>query len=280
MSKSSNARQRALGAELRRRREAAGINGLQLAQRVGWSPSTVSRIESGQYPITEMTVIVYLAHCGVSTTEAQKVLREHDSDQSYLVRRDILRTLILHETTASTVQMTAPLLVPGLLQTEDYTRAVMELHGLKTDAEVEAGVEVRRGRQALLRRRQPPIFTYYLYEAALRCPIGGNRVMNEQMLHLAFLSGRPHVSMRVVRFQSGGRAALAGQMMLMDFADHDPVLYLESPYAGLFAEHAGDIAHCRGQLVRLGDVALNEEQSRELLVQLASEYDQPDEGDS
>jgi hypothetical protein len=188
-----------------------------------------------------------------------------------------LRTLILHETTARTIRSAAPLLVPGLLQTEDYMRALSEVDEAFDAAEIESSISVRLARQELLRRHwpSPPDFSYFLYEAALRLPVGGNRVMNEQMLHLAFVAQRPHVTIRVVPFSVGGIAATTGQMTLMDFANHDPVLYLENRFAGIFVERAEVILKAGSILAQLGDLALDVAQSRELLVQLASDYDQP-----
>ncbi|MEC3974654.1 helix-turn-helix domain-containing protein [Amycolatopsis sp. H20-H5] len=274
--KPSDARRRDLGAELRRRREIAGLNGLELARKTGWAQSTISRLEWGQGAVSELLVMTYLAHCGVSARDAAEVLSlARETEDGYLVRRDVLRTLVLHETTTLSITAVAPLLVPGLLQTEDYARAVIGLAGIVEEAEVEPRVSVRMGRQELLRRWQPPEFTYFLYEAALRCVIGGIRVMNEQMLHLAFLAGRPQISLRIVPFEVGRIAASAGGMTLMDFADHGPVLYVESQFAGMFVERAEDIKLGRTILRDLGDVALDEGQSRELLVQLASDYDQP-----
>ena len=279
--KTSDARRRDMSAELRKWRENAGLAGKVLARKMGIDPSTLSRLESGQGAFSETTIMVYLAHCGAPADEAERVLRiAKETEDGYLVRREVLRTLILHETTARSIQVTAPLLVPGLLQTEGYARAVMDLYGITDKPGIESRVKVRITRQELLKRWQPPTLTFFLYEATLRCPIGGTRVMNEQMLHLAFVSGRPQASIRIVPFDVGGIAALAGQMMLMDFADHGPVLYLEGPFAGIFAERDDDIARCRELLRRLDDVALTERHSQELLVQLASEYDQPDEGAS
>src|SRR2546427_583762 len=126
--KPSDARRRELGAELRRRRELAGLNGLDLSRKVGWSQSTISRLEAGLSDVADVKVVTYLAHCGVSEPDALRVLKlARETEDGYLVRREILRTLVLHETTATRVRAAAPLLVPGLLQTAGYTRAMMRL---------------------------------------------------------------------------------------------------------------------------------------------------------
>ncbi|GAB3499563.1 DUF5753 domain-containing protein [Amycolatopsis cihanbeyliensis] len=275
-SKSSDARRRELGAELRRRRERAGLTGVDLARRLGWAQSTVSRFEAGTGSFTEVNVTTYLAHCGVGAPEAARVLRlARETEDGYLVRRQSLRTLILHETTAQRITATSPLLVPGLLQTEDYAQAVIRLPG-RSEAEIGSRVAIRMERQQVLRGWNPAKFTYFLYEAALRCPFGGNRVMNEQMLHLGFLADRPNITIRVVPFAAGQFAAIGGNVTLMEFTEHGPVAYLESPLADLFVENREALTKYRGYLNQLANDALGERQSRELLARFASEYDPPE----
>ncbi|WP_256451456.1 DUF5753 domain-containing protein [Amycolatopsis sp. CA-230715] len=190
----------------------------------------------------------------------------------------MLRTLILHETTARSIRSAAPLIVPGLLQTEGYARVMMGSADSVDQATVDSRVAVRMERQSLLKRWNPPAFVYFIYEAALRCPVGTNRVMNEQMLHLAFLADRPQVTLRVVPFADGAVAAAIGQFTLMDFADHGPVLYSENIFASLFVENPEDIQFAKGYLAELDAVALSAEESREFLVRCAGDYDRPDEG--
>jgi transcriptional regulator with XRE-family HTH domain len=276
--KNSDTRRRELGAELRRRRELAGFNGLELARKMGWSQSTVSRIESGQGMVSEVNVLTYLAHCGVPAPEVEDVLLlARETEEGYLVRRNVLRTLILQETTASAITATAPLLIPGLLQTEEYTRSMVYQDPGIAKPDAETRISVRMNRKSLFKRFRPPQFTYFLYEAALRCPMGGNQVMNEQMLHLAFLCGRPQLALRVVPFASGSYAACVGEFTLMEYAEHNPVTYLENHFVGLFAESPDDIAASRVSLKKLEQDALDERESRTFLAQLASDYDRPDQ---
>lgn len=277
--KPSDARRRELGAALRRWRDHAGLNGLELAKRTGYSQSTISRMESGHGTISEVAVMTYLAHCGADAPKAAEVLRlARETEDGYLVRRDVLRTIVLHETTASKIHDVAPLLIPGLLQTEAYARAVISRPRRYTEVEVDKRVAIRMDRQSLLDHWRPPRCSYFIYEAALRCPMGGDRVMNEQLLHLAFIANRPHIDIRIIPFASGGLVATTNHMSLMDFAEHGPVLYLEAQGAGLFVENAEDTERARSLLRQLADDALDEGQSREMLARLASEYDRPPEG--
>lgn len=248
---------------------------MDLARKLGWSQSAVSRIEAGLGGVNEVNVIMYLAHCGVSTPEAGEVLKlAKETEDGYLVRVDSLRTLILHENMARRIAVSAPLVVPGLLQTEGYARAMISLPGYD-EAAVKARLNLRMSRQRLLRSQRAPRFIYFIYEAALRCPFGGYQVMNEQMLHLAFLADQEHIAIRVVPFESGQIATITGALTLMDFADHGPLAYLETPTAGVFVEAPDGIARCRYNLGQLAKDALNERQSRGLLADLASRYDRP-----
>lgn len=274
--KTSDARRRELGAELRRRREAAELSAADIARKLGLSASAVSRIESGHGGVSEVNITAYLAHCGVTARGVAEVLKlAKETEDGYLLRVDSLRTLILHETTARQISVSAPSVVPGLLQTEGYARAMISLPG-HDHTEVDSRVALRMDRQRLLRGRRAPRFTYFLYEAVLHCPFGGNRVMNEQMLHLAFLADLQHITIRMVPFASGQFATIAGALTLMDFAEHGPVAYLENPTAGVYVENRKAIERYRFYLGQLAKDALNERQSRGLLADLASRYDQPE----
>lgn len=265
---------------LREWRVRAGLQGQELARRIGWSQSHISRLESGNANITEMTVVQFLAFCGATAQEVAEVLqRLKETEDGYLVRRNVLRTLVLHETRAARISGTAPLRIPGLFQTEDYARAIMRLPGDESEKTIDSMVAARMARQDLLTRRQRPELTFFIYEAALRSPIGGNQVMNEQMLHLAFLSDRPGLTIRVVPFSHGSFAAYAGHFWLMEFPDHGPMLYVENAFgANVIIEEAAEVRLSRRYLSKLAEAALTRGQSRELLAHLASEYDRPPEG--
>ncbi|TCP56190.1 helix-turn-helix protein [Tamaricihabitans halophyticus] len=275
----SDARRRELGAELRKYREAAGLLAVELAHRVGWSASHVSRLESGYATANEVTVATYLAYCSVPSKEVRKVLRTARSNEAgYLVRRNVLRTLVLHENLAHSITGTAPLLIPGLLQTREYARAVIELPGNRTEADVDERLATRMDRQELLTRLRGPRCAFYIYEAALRCKIGTDRVMNEQLLHLALLGAQRGITLRVVPFSAGGLAANSAEFTLMDFPEHAPVLHMENMVSGLFVENPEDVAVAHSVIGRLAEDALDEGQSREWFVRLANDYDRPPEG--
>jgi Domain of unknown function (DUF5753) len=191
---------------------------------------------------------------------------------------DELRTLIFHETTAAAIDSYELIVVPGLLQTEDYTRALLLENGMYAGDSIELRVRARMDRQSLLRGFEPPQCLFFLHENGLRVPIGGNQIMHEQLLQLVFLSSRPQCGIRVVPVSAGGRGLAQAPFRLMGFVQNDPVVYMEQDVASLFLDRKEHVNHYQRVLNRLDHVALDEGESRRLLADMASEFDRPEEG--
>lgn len=273
----STALSREIGAELRKAREAAGHMGYGLARNLGWSQSKVSRMESGMSPPSEVDAAMYLAYCKVDPKEINRLLDlTREANTGYRLRAhgealpDELRSLIVQETTADLITDFEVAQVPGLLQTEDYCRALLGALGLRA-RDIEPRVQARLDRQSLL-RRQKPLITFLIHEHALRAPVGGYRVMHEQCLHLLFEAQR----IRVVPAEIGAHPGMSGAFRIMEFFGHNPVVYVENRTVSLFLEKVADVATYRGTAHKLADVALDEGQSRTLIARLASEYDRPE----
>lgn len=281
----SSARSREVGAELRKRRKSAGLTGTELARRLGWSLSKVSRIESGLIGVSEVDAAIYLVACGVLQDQLEELLalvRQNDT-RTWLQERgtrlpDELRTLVYHEATAATIAIYEPMLVPGLLQTEAYARAVFEFADLVPADRRAMAVQARMERQAVLRRHDPPDCVFYLYESGLRSKFGDRKIMHDQMLQLVFLTSRPQHTIRVVLAESGPLVACCGAFGLMGFDTHGPVAFVEGVTTGLFMEKPEHISAFTAILDRLDRVALDEEQSRQWLARLASSFGLPEEG--
>jgi transcriptional regulator with XRE-family HTH domain len=281
----STARGRELGAELRRRRKAAGWQVGEVAHKAGWSLAKVSRLENGTRGQSEVDVAIYLTLLGVHREELNELLDlAREPDDGYQVRQhgerlpDELRTLVFHETNADSIHSYEPLIIPGLLQTERYARAAFRWAGLVPVDGIESRVRARMDRQGVLRRRDPPVVCFFIHENALRSSVGGPRVMNEQLLQLVFLTSLPHCLIRVVPADAGPQGGLGGQFRVMRYAAHGPVVYLENQTTSLFLEGHADVDTYRRILARLAEIALDEGQSREFLAHLANEQDRPEEG--
>ena len=247
---------------------------VDVARRTGWSPTKVCRLETGLGAYSEVAVATYLAHCGVPANEVAEIFHAFDSrGEGYLARRDIMRNLVLHETTASRILVNAPSLVPGLLQTEDYARAVASIGNDLPPDEVERRVKVRMDRQGLLRQWNRPEMRYLISESVLRTPLGSRQLMHEQLLHLVFAADRPSVEIHVVRQDACGTAAVIGYFTLMDFPDHASVLFVEGGLGSMLIEDPSALAEARLAEQMILDDALDVRESREFLARVASEYD-------
>ncbi|MDV6014405.1 helix-turn-helix transcriptional regulator [Haloechinothrix sp. LS1_15] len=281
----STARARELGTELRRAREATGLSGVEMARKLGWSHSKVSRMESGQRPGSEVDNAIYLSSCGVPRAELERLLKlARQADDGYWVRPhghglpDELRSLVVQETTAAAITSFELARINGLLQTEEYAQEIVRNSAAVPADGVELRVQARMARQALLRRCRPPVLLFYVHEHALRLPVGGAAVMHEQLLQLVFVTSLPHCSVRVVPNSAGAHPGLAGPFRLMEYTDHPPVVYVENEVSSLFLEQPADIATYRRILAHLAELALDEGQSRQRLAELASEYDRAEDG--
>lgn len=276
----STAGYRELGAELRRIREAAGLTGAELADKLDWTPTRISRIELGYNRLDEIDLILYMAFCGVygpDAFEQRALCREAEAKPGFWLRRheehlpDSTRSLLYHESTASASISYEPEFVPGLLQTEAYIRALTT--ELWPDWDADLAVRIRQERQRILRREQPARFTFFVHEDALRLMVGNHATMHEQVLALLILDGLPHIAIRVVPASAGAQAKIGGSFRLFEYTGHQPLVYLDGPKTGLFLEDQEYVDDYRALLPTVANIALNEGQSREWLAALASKYD-------
>lgn len=280
-----SAHRRELGAELRRRREAVGISGLELAHQLGWSGSKISRLETGSRGRTEVDVIVYLAACNVPYDELNEILElAREPEDGYRIKPhadrlpDELRTLIFYESTAIELASFESVFVPGLTQTPEYARALFDETGVIPDDQMEMQVRARMARQELVKRLNPPLFTFYIHEHALRIMIGDPQIMHVQLLHLVFLTSRPQCLIRVIPASSRGQGLTNASFMFMRYTEHGPSVWVDTPTASLFLDGPADVAFYRRTLERLDRAALNEGESRQYLADLANEYDRMEDG--
>lgn len=263
-----SAQARELGDELRMYREEADVPAAELAGRLGWSASKLSRVESGQSPVDEVDVVRYGAHCGMGPDDIDEVLalcREPSAAGLHLAKRT--GTLIFHENKATSSSSYSALIVPGLLQTEEYAAAFMGPSRMRL-------VSVRMERQRLLGRRP---FEFFLHEQALRLPVGGNRVMNEQLLKLVLVAEQPNITVRVVPAALGARSVFGTDFVLFRYLNHPSLVYLEHLSLAFFVDDPLEVAEFGQIRNQLGDTALGGGESREMLAALASEFDRPED---
>ena len=271
-------RSRELGEGLRQAMEGAGLNGRQAAYLLGWSESWVSRLLSGKRGGNALDIAAFLGACRVKSPERDRLLAlcQEQNTPGWLQQHgsrlpNQLVTLINHENKAVTIDDFQAIVVPGLLQTGDYARAVISCNVNMPPEEVDERAAARLARQSLLCRDYPPRFTFYVHEFVLRTPVGGSVVMSDQLHHLLRMSVRSYLTLRVVPVSLGAYTAMTGAFTLMAFAEFQPVVYLESETASLFLEKREEIAAYQRILAALADVALDEGESRELIATVATE---------
>jgi hypothetical protein len=182
------------------------------------------------------------------------------------------RTLIRLEAEATSIVNWQPLLVPGLLQTPDYVRALMRGGGVP-EADAQGRVAARLGRQAILTRDEPPELEVLLDEMVLRRVLGGHRVMARQLRHLIEAAERPNVTLRVVPFGVGAHTGLDGPIVLLAFARNRPVVHLEHKLSGLFLDEPKQVGFFRREADRLAEVALSPAESVDLVARVATEHE-------
>ena len=271
-------RSRELGEGLRRAMEHAGLTGKQVAKLLDLSPSWVSRLVSGKRNVTAVQVSAFLAVCRAPSAERDRLLGlcEYQHTPGWFQQHGSrlplqLVTLIDHENIAVAINDFEQTMVPGLLQTGDYARAVLSRVPNVPADEVDDRVAARLARQSMFSRERPARFTFYLHEFVLRTPVGGTEVMSDQLHHLLRMSVRSYLTLRVVPASLGAHAATAGPFIFMEFAEFRSVTYLESETSSLFLEKPAETQAYRRILGALADTALGEGESRELIATVATE---------
>lgn len=260
-------------------RESRDVNGIEMAARLRWTSTMLSRTESGKRAMTEIEVATYTGLCGVAGEEQEELLALASEPDDYRLKRhaglpDELRTLIFFESTASVIENYEPIFIPGLIQTEDYARAIFHEHGHDDPTVVETGVRNRMSRHDVLTRYQPARCTFLVHENALRMTVGGPQVMLEQLLHILFICDRPQCSIRVIPASTGARGMAPGAFQIFSYAEDPPVVYLDHQTTAEFLENGRDLLAYRSLLNRLATVALDEAQSRSMIAWAASELEQ------
>jgi hypothetical protein len=280
----SRVRLRELGDELRQARRRVGFSGTELADRLGWSRPRVTLMETGRRTTAEANVFLYLGQCRADNETVERVKRlVRERDTGYLVRphqpylSDSLCTMLMLESAATAICGYEPMVISGLLQTEDYARAIMAQFWDGPAEELEPYVAARMARQSVLQRWRPPETAFYVHEAALHGAVGGAQVMHEQILRLALMASWSRVTIRVVPLGAPAAPALAASARLLESAEHDPLAHAELDEATLFLENPDTIRVYRRKFKCLADLALGVEESRSLLAQWANYYDRPGE---
>ncbi|HUA31542.1 MAG TPA: helix-turn-helix transcriptional regulator [Streptosporangiaceae bacterium] len=238
---------RLLGAQLRRLREERGITLEDAGEVIRASGSKMSRLETGRVGFKDRDIADLLTFYEITDDEQRTALRDlarsasaHGWWHDYC---DVLpywfEAYVGLEEAATSIRAYEIQFVPGLLQTEDYARAVTLLghHGAPA-SEIEQRVGLRMARQALLAGPSPTHLWAVLDEAVLRRPAGRPGVMRRQLQYLLEAAERPNVTIQIIPFAAGLHAAAGGQFSILRFAERDlpDIVYLEQLVSSLYLD--------------------------------------------
>jgi len=270
-------RRRRLGAELRRYREAAGLTIDQVAERLECSASKISRLETGQTGSSPRDVRDILAIYGVGESELESLLevaRETRQRGWWQPYGSVLTSAFIgFEAEAKLIRSYEAQCVPGLLQTEEYARALIMATGEESPEQIDNRVRLRMVRHELITHDDPVEFWCVLDEAALLRPVGGRRVMQRQLEYLATMAELPNVRLQVLPLDLGAHAGMDGSFVLLSFPhESDPdTVYVTIATGGVFQEKADELSRYATIFDRLQETAMPPAESAAFVNRMAKE---------
>jgi len=258
---------------LREAREDKGVKLRDLAEMIGRPAGTVSRWETGARAPQPTDVAQVLASLGIVGARYDEIVAMASAvDPSLWLAMTLpemqqqLTTLLDIERSATRIIDVSPLLIPGLLQTADYARAIMMSgHGVPV-GEVETRVAVRLGRRDAITRSNPVEMVAVIGEAVLEQEIGGHTVMAAQLTHLLEMSKRPNIDVRVIPTRSAWHPAMEGPFLLVESAESTTVVHIENRRSGLFLHRLPDVELYREATELVLNAAMSPEDSSGLIA--------------
>ncbi|WP_227982651.1 helix-turn-helix domain-containing protein [Nocardia spumae] len=274
----------AVGGQLRKLREGANITREAAGEHIRGSHAKISRLELGRTGFKERDVRDLLTLYGVTDDEDRELFLDLVSKANqpgwWHRYNDLLpqwfETYLGLEHASKSIRTFEGQLVPGLLQTEEYTRSVVALG--HENAEAARRVELRRKRQEILDRPGAPTLWAVIDEAVLHRPIGGRQVLRDQLDHLVEVSSKPNVTIQVLPYAAGGHAAAGSSFTMLRFAEPElpDIVYLEQLTSALYLDRQQDLELYRQVMDRLSVQAEPPERSREMMKQAAAELPDQD----
>jgi transcriptional regulator with XRE-family HTH domain len=240
-----------LGGHLRRLREQAGMTTERAAASIRGSHSKISRMEHGRVGFKERDIADLLTLYGVVEGPEREALlklaKEANTPGWWQAYSDILPTWVEPyfglEAAASFIREFELQFVPGILQIEEYAKAVIRLGNLLSEDEVVRRARARISRQSILQRTDPPKIWAVLDEGALRRVIGGRDVMRAQLEHLISMCDNPNVTLQILPFSAGPHRAMGGPFTILRYTEPDlrDVVYIEQLTSALYLDRPNDV---------------------------------------
>ncbi|MFE0808107.1 helix-turn-helix domain-containing protein [Streptomyces sp. NPDC058848] len=270
-----NLHRRRLGLELRTLRKAAGMSLAEAADRLALSGApALSKIENGKQRVPPIALAGFFEAYGLQNTERADRLRRLATLASSGRRSNLLDQYrhsirdpfaeYLHLEDLASKSETFTWLIPGLLQTAEYARSIVERsRKWQTNREIDSFVELRMARQQTLSRPSPLHLWCVLDESALHREVGSKQVMKDQLEHLLDITDRHrHVTVQVLPFTQGAHAGIDGPFHLMHFPAGPPVAVVQPMTTSLYLEEDSDIGRYETAFNHLRAEALDAEATR------------------
>jgi len=252
--------------ELKLARATAGLSQEQLADKIGYSASLVAKIETCR----GVPTLDFANRCDEALATTGALARMH----RFLGRAPFpswFRPFVDYEAAAKSLRIFEHVLVPGLLQTESYARAVLATRPNTTDEETDQLVAARLNRQAILTAGGTPLLWVVLDEAVLHRQVGDSPTMREQLLHLVEVSRWPNVTVEVVPHDAGAHGGLLGAFVVAEFEQAPAIVYLETAAGGQISEEPSTVAQVLLTFDTLRSEGIPRGASRELIMKVAEE---------
>lgn len=278
---------RRLRLELRQEREHANRSQAEVAKKMDWSLSKIIRLEAGQVGISTNDLKALLDLYKVTDPERRAFLVDlaraaRQQSAWWGAFRDVAPSTdyldyLGYETDAARINGYFPAMIPALLQTEEYAREIISSGGPRKmdETTVDRLVELRMSRKDhVLDRDDPPVFAAVLDEAVLRHFVGDSEIMNDQLTSVAEVAALVNVEIRVVPFSVGAHPGLSGPFQIFEFADpaDTPILQSDTAFRSVVLREEKElIREYTEGFEALLDVSLSEEDSIELINQVAEE---------
>jgi transcriptional regulator with XRE-family HTH domain len=274
---------RQLGNELRRLR--GPRRGADVAAGLGWSESKLSRIETARTGISAADLDALLVVLDVAEPDRVRLreLSRQPSVRAWWAQYSSAVTSEYEEYVALEAEATSMLeweaqVVPGLLQTDEYARAVIEASADSDEPEIQQRrLALRMVRQTLLTQHPAPTLHIVLDESVLRREVGSREIMGRQLQRLHDSGQRPGITLQVLPFSAGAHRALAGAFTIFGFTEDErtEVAHIEGLVGGVLHEKAVDVAAYRRAFTDLRHRALDITASRDLLTEIGAELNSP-----
>lgn len=278
-----------LGSELRQLRLTAGLKGSQVVRKLIWSPSKLTRLETGEnatvdpadvmalceiYGVDRETRAILLSYAAVTKTK-----RDWWATPEFIpVLSPGFKAFLSLEATATAVQTYQAEYVPGLLQTESYVRATHQraLHDLSAE-DIDRMAAVRTARQEVLTRADTPLkYVTIINEAVLRRPVGTPTTMRGQLTHIVqVVESQPNVQIQVVPFRAGAHSGMNGSFVIFQFPELlglKPMIYLENLSDALVKRGDSDVEQYTDAFSDLRALALGPHESLSMIKEAIKEH--------